>query len=152
MMMQPNTNRVDGLEYCRNIGAEGPCILPYCENSVQAGLAVSRIADEHQTIDLSRLLDIGTEHFCSRVRGDSMEEACIHSGDLLIARKCSQPDEGQIVIAEIDNGCTVKQYHYDAEHHQVVLLPRNPNFSHIVVTPDRSFLVLGVVEKIIKSV
>ncbi|MCR5393792.1 MAG: hypothetical protein K6E86_00110 [Bacteroidales bacterium] len=154
MMMQlDQTPMLDGiLGHCIPLDLTADCTLPYCENSVQAGMAVTRVSDEHQTIDLSRLLDIEADHFCTHVRGDSMEGACIHSGDLLIARKCAQAEEGQIVIAEIDCECTVKQYHYDPDLKRVVLLPRNPNYSPIVVRPDQSFLILGVVEKVIKTI
>jgi len=142
----------DTVEGCQNLDTLTPCFLPYCENSVQAGLAASRIQDEHQRINLSELLDIETDHFCSKVKGDSMEGAYIHSGDLLIARKTQQAEEGQIVIAEIDNESTVKEYHFDPIRQQVTLLPHNPNYHPIIVQPDQTFLILGVVERVIKKV
>ncbi|MBP5680572.1 MAG: hypothetical protein J6X31_05950 [Bacteroidales bacterium] len=149
--MQPKTLN-DELEYYHDIDPTVPCSLPYCENSVQAGMPVSRISDEHLSLNLGELLNIHADHFCTRVRGDSMEGACIHSGDLLIARKCNQAEEGQIVIAEIDNESTVKQYHYDEERHRVVLRPCNPNYHPIEVQPTQTFLILGIVERVIKQI
>lgn len=81
-----------------------------------------------------------------------MEGAHIHSGDLLIARKSSQAEEGQIVIAEIDGESTVKEYHYDEGRHLVWLQPCNPNYRPIEIQPTQTFLILGIVERIIKQV
>ena len=63
-----------------------------------------------------------------------------------------ETENGQIVIAEIDGESTVKQYHYDEERQQVWLQPCNPNYRPIEIQPTQTFLILGIVERIIKQV
>ena len=67
--------------------------------------------------------------FALRVRGDSMIEALIDDGDIVIMRKVQDPKRvrnGTIVAARVESNTTLKYYHLDAG--KVVLKPANPRF------------------------
>ena len=56
------------------------------------------------------------EIFLLRAEGDSMIEAGIHSGDLLVIRRTSTADNGQIVVALLDDSATVKTFYKKKNH------------------------------------
>jgi repressor LexA len=66
-----------------------------------------------------------------RVRGMSMRDIGILDGDLLAVHQVSTAQEGQVVVARIDDEVTVKRFH---RHGSIVeLLPENPDFQPIIV-------------------
>lgn len=74
--------------------------------------------------------------FALRVRGDSMVDAGILDGDLVIVRQQDTADDGDIVVALIDEqDATVKKLQRD--NGQVRLVAMNPKYEPIVVSPDR---------------
>ncbi|MCR8921924.1 transcriptional repressor LexA [Dasania sp. GY-MA-18] len=68
-----------------------------------------------------------------RVRGDSMMDVGIYDGDLLAVHSTSQANNGEIVIARIDDEVTVKRYKTTRSKYQVQLLPENPDYQPIEV-------------------
>ncbi len=68
-----------------------------------------------------------------RVRGDSMIEAGIFDGDLLAVHSTPVANEGDVVVARIDDEVTVKRLHRTRDKHRVELLPENGDFEPIVV-------------------
>jgi repressor LexA len=70
--------------------------------------------------------------FALRVRGDSMRDAGILEGDLVLVRRDPAPRNGEIVVAMIGDETTVKRFF--RERRQVVLRPANPRFKPITVT------------------
>ncbi len=85
--------------------------------------------------------------FGLRVRGDSMIDAAICDGDIVVVRQQSEAHSGQIVAAMIDDEATVKVYRRRNGH--VYLEPRNPNYD--VIDGDRA-VVLGAVVSVLRSV
>lgn len=81
------------------------------------------------------------EIFLLRAEGDSMIEAGIHSGDLLVIRRAQTAENGQIVVALLDDSATVKTFYKKIDH--VVLHPENRNYDDIIST---NVSILGVVE------
>ena len=81
------------------------------------------------------------------VRGESMIEAGIFSGDYILVRKQNTAENGQIVVALIDDEATVKTFYKENGH--VRLQPQNRTMDPIIV-PDCSILgiVCGVFRKI----
>ena len=67
--------------------------------------------------------------FALRVRGDSMVNAGILSGDLVVVRPQQNADDGQIVVARIGDEATVKRL--SRKNGQVWLLPENENYDPI---------------------
>jgi repressor LexA len=70
-------------------------------------------------------------HFLLKVRGDSMIEAGILDGDMVIVRSQEVANNGDIVVALIDNEATVKRFYHRPDH--VELHPENPNMEPIIV-------------------
>ncbi len=71
------------------------------------------------------------ELFALRVSGESMRDAGIHDGDLVIARKELDPKHGEIVVALVEGQVTVKRL--EKQRGSVRLLPENPDFEPIEV-------------------
>ena len=68
-----------------------------------------------------------------RVRGDSMVEIGIFDGDLLAVHKTQQADNGDIVVARIDDEVTVKRLKKTRSKYQLQLLPENQDYQPIEV-------------------
>ncbi|MGW2157430.1 transcriptional repressor LexA [Nonomuraea sp. NPDC001699] len=107
------------------------------------------LADEHldDTLTLPRDLTGRGTVFGLRVRGDSMVDAAICDGDIVVVRQQPEAHSGQIVAAMIDGEATVKVYRRRGGH--VRLEPRNPRYD--VIDGDRA-VVLGIVVSVIRSV
>ena len=92
----------------------------------------------------------GGDVFALRVRGDSMIQAHIADGDLVLVRKQESAAAGDIVAAMIDQEATVKRF--TTEGAVVVLKPEHPTMKPIVVDPQRSdFRILGKVIGLIRE-
>jgi repressor LexA len=85
--------------------------------------------------------------FGLRVRGDSMIDAAICDGDLVVVRQQQEAHSGQIVAAMLDDEATVKVFRRRNGH--VYLEPRNPAYD--VIDGDDA-VVLGVVVSVLRSV
>lgn len=87
--------------------------------------------------------------FMLRVHGDSMIQAGIFDGDLVVVRRQPGAHQGEIVAALIEGEeATVKRFHREAD--RIVLLPENPAYEPIVLTRDVE--ILGKVVAVIRSV
>jgi repressor LexA len=92
----------------------------------------------------------GGDVFALRVRGDSMIQAHIADGDLVLVRKQESAAAGDIVAAMIDQEATVKRF--ATEGGTVVLKPEHPTMKPIVVDPQRAdFRILGKVIGLIRE-
>lgn len=72
------------------------------------------------------------ELFALKVRGESMIEAGIFDGDIVIVRKGSYADNGQIVVALIEDEATVKTFYREAGHYR--LQPENKSMEPIIIS------------------
>ncbi len=83
--------------------------------------------------------DISPEFFHPRadfllnVKGMSMRDAGILDGDLLAVHKTADANNGQIVVARLEDEVTVKRLQRSRNKYQIVLLPENPDFQAIEV-------------------
>jgi len=107
------------------------------------------LADEHvdDTLTLSRDLTGRGRVFGLRVRGDSMIDAAICDGDIVVVRQQPEAHSGQIVAAMLDGEATVKVYRRRNGH--VQLEPRNPAYDTI---DGDTAVVLGIVVSVLRSV
>jgi repressor LexA len=114
---------------------------------IAAGTPIS--AEEHvdDILTLPRELTGRGNVFGLRVRGDSMIDAAICDGDIVVVRQQHEAHSGQIVAAMIDDEATVKVYRRRNGH--VHLEPRNPDYD--VIEGDRA-VVLGIVVSVLRSV
>ncbi|XVQ14192.1 transcriptional repressor LexA [Spirillospora sp. CA-255316] len=114
---------------------------------IAAGTPIS--AEEHvdDTLSLPRELTGRGTVFGLRVRGDSMVDAAICDGDIVVVRQQPEAHSGQIVAAMIDGEATVKVYR--RRDGRVLLEPRNPDYD--VIDGDDA-VVLGIVVSVLRSV
>ena len=84
--------------------------------------------------------------FALRVRGDSMRDAGILSGDKVVVRPQQTAYEGQIVVARIEDEATVKRL--SLKNGQVWLLPENPDYAPIDGTNAE---IIGIVKAVFRE-
>ncbi|MEV4676286.1 transcriptional repressor LexA [Actinomadura sp. NPDC049382] len=123
----------------------GPVTVPVVGH-IAAGAPIS--AEEHVdgTLMLPREITGRGTVFGLRVRGDSMIDAAICDGDIVVVRQQQEAHSGQIVAAMIDGEATVKVYRRRDGH--VLLEPRNPAYE--VIDGDKA-VVLGIVVSVVRS-
>lgn len=88
-------------------------------------------------------------YFALRARGDSMINADIYEGDLVIVRQQNTAEQGQIVVALIDDSTTLKRFYRDDAHHKVRLHPENDEMKDMYFDDIN---IQGVVKKVVKDV
>ena len=125
--------------------------LQFFEGRVQAGFPSPAQGEYADTIDLNRaLITNPSATFCARVIGNSMVDAGINEGDLLIIDRSLTPHDGSIAVCFIDGDFTVKRLRVRDEG--IFLTPANADFPEMAVPEDSNFQVWGVVSHIIKRV
>ena len=131
-------------------GIVRPLSLPYYDISVVAGFPVPLDNDERsQDIDiLSMLCPHPEASYLIRVSGNSMIDAGVLSGDIVIVDKSNRnPTPHEIAMCELNGEYTLK--HFVLEEGQGWLVPANPEYPKIRITPDDDFSVWGTVTYII---
>lgn len=106
---------------------------------------------EETRLDTMSLDDYLIEHrestYLLEVKGDSMIEAGIHEGDLVLAERRGEPKEGDIVIAEVDGGWTMK--YYRKKNGKIFLEPANKNYKPIY--PEETLHIAAIVKGVIRK-
>ena len=103
---------------------------------IAAGVPISAI--QHHTHDIACPPDLLTngEHFALEVKGDSMIEAGIHDGDTVIIRRCDTAENGDIVVALVEQEeATLKRLRKKGS--TVALEAANPEFKTRIFGPDQ---------------
>lgn len=86
------------------------------------------------------------EYFALKVKGDSMIGEGITEKSILIVHKQNHAENGDIVVAAIDGESTVKTYKENKG--TIFLMPANPKYTPIVITPDNDFYIFGRVVEV----
>ena len=124
--------------------------LPLYDQRVVAGFPVPLDNDERsQDIDLLTMLCPHPEaSYLIRVKGDSMIDAGIESGDIVIVDKSKRnPSPKEIAVCELNGEYTLK--HFVEENGEGWLVPDNKEYPRFRVTPDDDFSIWGTVTYII---
>jgi len=82
-----------------------------------------------------------------RVKGDSMQDAGILEGDLVVVEKAASAKRGDIVVAVVDNQFTLKRL--DVERGQFVLKPENKAYE--VIRPEGTLEIFGVMVGLVRK-
>ena len=118
--------------------------------SVPCGTPLLAVENIETTIPVSRsLVKNPSDYFILRASGDSMDEAGIQNGDLLLIKQQPTACEGDRVVALIDDEATVKSIHFG--DNAAVLLPRSTNKTHKPIIVSDDFIVQGIVKAVIPS-
>ncbi len=124
--------------------------LPFVENGISAGFPSPADDFLNNAIDLNKeLIKHPDSTFYGRVRGDSMIDAGLSDGDLLIIDKSLPFTNHKIAVCFIDGEFTVKRIKIEKEC--IWLIAENKKYKPIKVTPDNEFLIWGIVTTVIKS-
>jgi len=103
------------------------------------------------SLDLNRhLIKHPAASFFVRVTGDSMIQAGIHSGDLLLVDRALEARSGRVVIAVVNGELTVKRLYQ--RQGRLFLVPENPDYEPLEITEAMDFQVWGVVTTVIHAV
>ena len=121
--------------------------LPLFQSSIAAGYPSPASSDIENEIDILELLLQHPEamFFC-RVTGDSMINAGIFHGDLLIVDSKTPPSHGDVVVAAIDGELTCKYL----DLHRQCLLPGNEKYKPIRIPPNSDLIIEGIVKHSIR--
>ncbi len=102
---------------------------------IAAGTPIEAISDPETSIDVPGYVLGDGEHYALEVVGDSMVEAGIHDGDLVLIRRCESAENNCIVVALVDDGeATLKRLHKRGD--QVALEAANPAYETRVYRAD----------------
>jgi len=131
------------------LGEEMPN-LQFFENRIQAGFPSPAQHEYADSIDLNKaLISNPAATFCARVMGDSMVEAGINEGDLLVIDRSLTPHDGCIAVCFVDGEFTVKRLSIRPDG--IYLTPANASYPELAVSQDSNFTVWGVVSFIVKK-
>jgi DNA polymerase V len=124
---------------------------PFFTARVAAGFPSPADDFVEKHIDLNELL---VEHpaatFFVRVEGESMINAGIHDGDVLIVDRSLRPGNGNIVVAVLDGELTVKRI--KKKKNRLYLAAENSEFPVFEITGEMELRVWGVVTNVIHPV
>ena len=121
--------------------------LPKFDNArVVAGFPLALDTDEQaQSVDILRMLCPNPEaSYLIKVRGDSMIDASISDGDIIIVDKSNRtPNEHEVAVCEYNGEYTIK--HIVQQAGKTWLVPANPKYPRIEIFEEDDFSVWGVV-------
>ena len=120
------------------------------EQGISAGFPSP--ADDFKEIRISldaELVKNKEATFYARVSGDSMIEAGIDDGDLLIIDRSLNPENNKIAVCFIDGEFTVKRINQKGR--KLYLKPENKNYKKICINEESELLIWGIVTFVIKS-
>lgn len=123
--------------------------LPLFISKVSAGFPSPAHDYVEQTLDLNDLcIRRPAATFFVRVEGDSMIEAGIFHNDILVVDRSVKPVHGDIVVAQVDGGFTVKEL---CLRPKLMLLPRNSAYQPILLANDNELQIFGVVTNVVRQ-
>lgn len=123
-------------------------LIPLLSSSVKAGFPSPAEDFIEQKLDLNELIirhPVAT--FFVRVEGESMQDANIHSGDILVVDKAEEVHSGQIVVAIVEGEFTVKRLVRKKE--KLYLASENNKAPLLEISPETDFRIWGVVTYVI---
>jgi repressor LexA len=117
---------------------------------VAAGNPLMIYPDSIDTIELPTIANMPRDSFLLKVKGDSLKDAYIFEGDIIIVNPNVEPSNGKFVTAILDDAAVVKRFERKGD--KIELQSENPEYEPIII--DRyypNFKVVGVVVGIYRS-
>jgi SOS regulatory protein LexA len=116
--------------------------------TIQAGLPTPAEEQLLDTMSMGHYLVNDPERsYILRVSGDSMINAGINHGDFVVIEKDKTPQNGDIVVAQVDNDFTLK--YFDRKDGKIKLIPANEKYS--IIYPRENLIIFGVVISVIRK-
>ena len=120
--------------------------LPFL-GRVAAGAPVQAVPQEER-LEFRSLFG-GRDNFVLQVRGQSMIEDHIEDGDFVVIHKKETAEDGERVVAMIDDEVTLKRFYREKNH--IRLEPSNKNMDPIIVNSDEDARILGVLVGVLRK-
>lgn len=116
--------------------------------SIKAGLPQEEFQNFMNSISIDQFLIRRPGNcYALQVKGDSMVDAGILEGDIVIIDKGKLPKKNDIIVAQIDDKFTLKHFQY--KKGKIVLMPANPRYKPLY--PNDSLVIFGVVISVIRK-
>ncbi|HZW37885.1 MAG TPA: transcriptional repressor LexA [Ignavibacteriaceae bacterium] len=117
---------------------------------VAAGSPLTIYPDAIDTVNLPKIVKTPGESFLLKVKGDSLKDAYIFSGDIIIVNPNLTPKNGQIIAAILEDAAVVKRFY--KKENSIELHSENPEYKPIIIPKtEQKFRVVGVVIGIYRS-
>jgi len=124
---------------------------PLFQSRVPAGFPSPADDYVESSLDLSEeLIENEEATFFVRVAGNSMTEAGIHDGDILVVDRSIEPEDGSVVVAALDGELTVKRY--EVHSGRPYLMPEAESYDPIPIRDGQELVVWGVVRHVVHEV
>lgn len=121
------------------------------EHTVPAGFPSPAADFTERTLDLNEfIVKHPASTFFVRVTGDSMQNAGIYEGDIIVVDRSLNPVHNNIVLALVHGEFTVKRLHYRGK--KLFLMPENDHYLPLEISEDMGFEVWGVVIHVLHKV
>lgn len=118
---------------------------------VAAGNPLVVYPDSIDTIELPTIALIPKESFLVKVKGDSLKDAYIFSGDIIIVNPHLLPKNGDFVVAILDDSAVVKRFM--KKNKVIELHSENPDYDKIVIlTENQNFKIVGIVIGVYRNI
>lgn len=128
------TNNVNQIPIIGRVAAGSPIMA---EENIEGTIGID-----------STFLKKDADSFALKVKGDSMIEAGIFEGDLVIISPKAITANGDIIVARIEDEVTVKVY--ENKNQQIRLIPQNNNYDPIVIKNKNEFSIVGKVTGVLR--
>lgn len=123
--------------------------LAFYSNKVAAGFPSPAQDYIERSLDLNELcIKHPAATFFVQVSGDSMKNAGIYDGDILVVDRALDAKHGRIIVAALNGEFTVKEYCTKPTYK---LLAHNPDYPAIEIKPQDDFKVFGVVRSLLRN-
>jgi len=139
-----------GIEFCRSYRADQPAEIPLA-GRIQAGEPNIAIEDVQGYVAVDRSFVSGSDNFLLKVQGDSMIDAHIQDGDYVVVKPQPEANNGDIVVAIIDEEATVKMFYKNDK--EIQLKPANHDYKPVVINSAcRDIAIVGRVVSVLRRV
>lgn len=140
--------QLDFSDFPEDYGTRAQTVKIPLLGSVACGLPIFAVENVEAEIPISiKLIKKGHKYFLLRAKGDSMDNAGINDGDLVLIRQQQQASNGDRVVALINDEATIKEYHHNGS--LVVLKPKSKSSKYQPIILSDEFRIQGIVEAVI---
>lgn len=123
--------------------------LPLIEGGISAGFPSPALDFTDVSIDLNKhIIQHPSATFYGRVKGNSLKNAGISEGDLLVIDKSLEPCNGKIAVCYLDGEFTAKRIF--KTKNELWLLPENEAYKPIKIDENNQLVIWGIVTHVIK--
>ena len=138
--------REHGVNRCIQITGEEKSVNVPVVGKVAAGEPITAIQNIEFYVPVSEQLKRGRELFALRIQGESMVNAGILDGDIVVVHRTPVAENGEIVVAMVEASATVKRFYKENGHFR--LQPENDSYEPIIVD---EVVLLGKVVSLIRN-